>query len=293
LPGQWFQVLTEDGTEGFCFSYRMRVFEHDGGKLASSAIAVAEIAADPDLDMLLSRAWTPEAYFTMVNRRRIDLEELSQRWHFDPGQETGVARIRVQDIDQSFEYTGIVSTGNRSWRFEGTNLSMQLRSNTTLAVQFAGGGESLRTLIFTALSVNVDDLIMQETVRRERLFEAIYNHGPAFTSNNFGTITLNRDASFTWTGFGLLIPQYISPNTSGSGTIAMDIFLGDALQDGYDGAFSLRFLGGRETVLRCMYSTDEQGLRMEIVPESNITGVTVMNRTATPMVMYFFRDAGL
>ncbi|MDR2103355.1 MAG: SH3 domain-containing protein, partial [Treponema sp.] len=35
LPGDWYQVLTEDGSTGYCFSYRLRLFEHTGGPLAA------------------------------------------------------------------------------------------------------------------------------------------------------------------------------------------------------------------------------------------------------------------
>ncbi|MDR1802701.1 MAG: SH3 domain-containing protein, partial [Treponema sp.] len=135
LPGEWFRVLTENGTTGFCFSYRLKVFEHAGGVLAA-VVSDQQDVDDPDLDRLLARRWSPESYGTMVNTRRYDLEELSYRWSFDPGQDTGIARINVRDLDLSFQYSTIRSTGTQSWRFEGTQLQMDLRSENTLAVQF-------------------------------------------------------------------------------------------------------------------------------------------------------------
>jgi hypothetical protein len=292
LPGGWFQVLTEDGTIGFCFSYRLRLFEHTDGQLAASVASIAEVVDDPDLDMLLSRSWSHEAYLTMVNTRRINLDALSHRWRFDPGYETGVARIIAPGIDRSFQYTSIIPDGRRAWRFEGSTLTMQLRSDTTLAVQFLEGSGVTRTLLFVALAVNVDDLIIQETVRRETLFETIFAQGPAFTSSNFGTITFTEGGAFTWRGFDLLVPQYISETAEGRGTVSMDLFLAGALQSHYDGAFTLRFAGGT-TVLRCIYSLDNQGFRLEIVPETSMDGVNVARRAASPMVMFFFRDTGV
>jgi hypothetical protein len=295
LPGEWYRILTEDGTIGFCFSYRLNFFEYAGGPLAASVPVIHEILADPDLDMLMSRTWSHESYSAMINQRRLNLNDLSNRWHFDPGQDTGTARIYAPGIDRSFFYTSIRPDGQRAWRFEGSNLLMQLRSDTTLAVQYLETSGSMRTLLFVSLPVDVNDLIIQETTRQERLYEAIYNQGPVFTSNNYGTITFNEDGSFSWIGYDLLVPMHISENASGDGTVSMDLFLAPELEHRYNGAFTMSFrnLNNRITIMRCMFSLDNQGFRIEIVPETSIDGITVTQRAASPMVMYFFKDEGL
>ena len=296
LPGDWYRVLTEDGSIGYCFSYRLKLFEHSGGQLAASIPVLETVVDDPDLDMLLSKVWSPESYSTMINNRRISIDELSRHWRFDPGQETGIARINVPGLDTSFSYTSIRPDGQRAWRFDGANLSMHLRSDTTLAVQFSEGGGIMRTLLFVSLPIDVDDLIMQESTRRAMLFDTIYSQGPVFSSNNYGTITFSENGSFTWRGFNLLVPQYISETAEGNGTVSMDMFLSAELEDRFDGAFTMCFINpnGREAaLLRCIYSLDDQGYRIEIVPESSIDDLTVVRRAVSPMVMYFFRDTGL
>jgi hypothetical protein len=35
LPGEWLKVLTDDGSSGYCFSYRLKLFEHTGDSLSS------------------------------------------------------------------------------------------------------------------------------------------------------------------------------------------------------------------------------------------------------------------
>jgi len=295
LPGDWYRVLTEDGSIGYCFSYRLKLFEHTGGPLAASVPAAAESssAADPELDMLFSKVWSAELYASMAESKKINLEAFARHWRFDPGQETGVARVYAPGIDRSFSYTAIRPEGQRVWRFEETNLRMQLRSDTTLAVQFTEGGGSMRTLLFVALPTAVDDLIIQENARRERLYNAIYHQGPVFTSNNYGTIVFREDGTFSWKGFDLLVPQLIPESTGGDGTIFMDLFLDTELEDRYTGAFTLRFLGnggGEAAVLRCMYALDNQGFRIEIAPETTIEDNTVIRRAASPMVLYFFKD---
>ena len=293
LPGRWYRVLTEDGTAGYAFSYRLRLFEHTGGPLVAPELAADAGFMGSDLDLLLSRTWRPESYLSMISSGRIDLDELSRRWHFNPGRENNVAQVVVPGVNRSFPFASIVPTGGRAWRFDGTSLSVQLRSDTTLAVQFTEGGGSLRTLNFVSLPVDIDDIIAAEMARRASLYNEILRHGPVFTSSNFGTIAFGANGSFTWSGFDLLVPQHIPRAALGSGTVSMDLFLSPAFENSHSGAFSMRFAGGdgREVAtLRSMYSIDSQGFRLEIVPEASLDGVTVARRSASPMVLFFFAD---
>lgn len=298
LPGEWYQVLTEDGTTGYCFSYRLTFFEHEGGPLAISR-ASEEKVEDPDLDLVLSKTWSPDWYGAMVSSRKIDLEDLSRKWYFSPGQDSGLAHIYLPAVDKIFSYTAIRPLGNRSWRFEGAPLQMSLRSDTTLAVQYTESGGTPRTLLFVALSMDVEDLIIQETERRAALFQTIYTQGPVFSSANYGTLSFSEEGKFSWTGYERLVPQVIPPLTAGTGQVVMGLFLAASLEDRYNGAFSFRF-GGIETAggaaeaggtVHFMYTLDSQGLRMEYVSPENIEGVTVTRRAASPMVIYFFRAA--
>jgi hypothetical protein len=293
LPGSWYRVMAEDGSTGYCFSYRLKLFEHYGGPLAA-AVTEEEEADDPDLEMVLAKTWSPEAYQAMAAGGRVDLEELSKKWRFDPGQETGVARIYMPDADISFNYTRIQSAGARSWRFSGTSLQMSLRRDTLLSVQFTDQGGALRSLLFAALPVDIDDLIAQETNRREALFGNILAGGPSYTSSNYGSLSFTENGRFNWTGNILLIPRIIPAAALGSGTAAMDLFLHKDLQSQYDGAFTLRFDGvnGGRIPVRFMYSLDTQGFRLEYAPDTSMDGNTVLRRASSPMVIYFFRTEG-
>jgi hypothetical protein len=296
LPGAWYQVLTEDGTTGYCFSYRLSFFEHGGGPLAITRTEEEE--EDPDLDMVLSKTWSPDWYGAMVSSRKIDLEDLSKQWRFSPGQDSGIAHIYLPDLDRTFSYTGIRAQGNRSWLFEGAPLQMSLRSDTTLAVQYIEDGGTPRTLLFIALSMDVKDLIIQETERRAALFQTVYTGGPVFASANYGTLSFSEGERFSWTGYDRLVPRIIPPSASETGKVVMGLFLADSLGNRYGGAFSLTFDGINKGAseaggtVHFLYSMDKQGLRMEYVSPEDIEGVTVTRRAASPMVIYFFKIAG-
>jgi hypothetical protein len=157
-----------------------------------------------------------------------------------------------------------------------------------LAVQFTESNGLLKTLLFVALPSKVDDIILQESARREELYRSIYEHGNEFINNSYGTIVFQEDGRFTWTGNSLLVPQIIPASALGSGTLDMRLFLADSLSDRYTGAFTLNFnaIGGTSPV-DFMYSLDSQGLRIEHVPQTSLDGITVVRRASSPMVIFF------
>jgi hypothetical protein len=293
LPGDWFKVLTHSGITGYCFSFRLKIFNHYDGPIQAVHGSLVEAAPDPDLDLVLSRKWSPDLYLQMINTRRIDIHELEKNYRFDPGQDSGIAKIILPGIEMEFIYEGIIPDGERAWFFEGTSLQMNLRTNTTLAVQYLEGTGLRRTLMFAALSADVDDLIMQENARRESQYAAIFNQGPLFTSNNYGSITFTHTGGFIWTGFDLLIPHVIPFDTRGEGHVDMDLFITPSFEERYNGACTFRFTDGSRLILRFMYNLDNQGLRLEVLPDFAVEDITVTRRESSPMVLYFFRDSSI
>ncbi|MDR0643912.1 MAG: SH3 domain-containing protein [Treponema sp.] len=292
LPGNWYHVLTENGTFGYCFSYRLKLFDYAGGFMEIAQIEEEE-EEDTELETVLSKKWYPESYKQMVDSEKIDLDMLSQRWGFYPGEDSGTARVFLKDIendiiiDKTFKYTGIKKIGSRIWTFEGATLQMELRP-TTLAVQYSEKGSAFRTWLFVNLASDVDDIILKENARRSSLFRRIYDKGPVFSSANYGTLTFNPNGSFVWTGFDMLTPAIIPSSVSGTGRVVIRLFLPDSLKSQYDGALSLAFNGAKNPV-NFLYKLENQGFRIEYVPPSNIEEVTVTHRDASPTVIYFFR----
>ena len=290
LPGEWYRILTEDGTAGFCFSYRLKLFEHGSETLADAA--PPEKREDPDLDRVLSADWSPEWYGTMVSSGKLDLGELEKQWRFIPGEDSGTARLYLPGIDKTYPYTGIESTGSRSWRFTGSPLEMSLRSDTLLAVQYNDAAGAARTQLFVTLPSKVNDLVIQETERRSALFQHMFDQGPVFVSANYGTLTLLAEEQFSWTGYDLLSGQIIPPSVLGRGSVTMGLYLDYTLEDRYDGALALNFsgIGGPPVPVYFLYIVDDQGFHIEYVPPENVEGAAVVRRAANPLVIYFFKS---
>ncbi|MCL2442789.1 MAG: SH3 domain-containing protein [Treponema sp.] len=291
LPGDWYKVMTHDGVIGFCFSYRLRIFNQNEEPVHLFSSTQREHVADPLLESVLTKKWSPESYLQMVNLRRINIQHMERKYRFDPGHEIGIARIILPNLERQFSYGRIISEGERSWSFYGTTLQMTLRQNNTLAVQFTDEDGTRHAYLFASLPTDVDDILLQEKARRESQYLTIHNLGPIYSSNNYGTITLLRTGGFTWTGYDLLVPHIIPAETKGTGQINMDLYISPFLSDRYNGAFSLQFNDVRDYTLYFLYGFSNQGLNLEIVPVSNIDDITVTQRAASPVVLYFYRDS--
>ena len=292
LPGDWYKVMTIDGVTGYCFSYRLRIFNQNEEPVNISPNTQRNTIADPNLEMILSKKWSPESYLDMINSKRIDIQHLEKKYLFDPGQEVGTARIVLPDLERKFTYERISPDGDRQWIFEGTNLQMILRQNNTLTVQFHEGGGARRTLTFVSLPNEIEDIIIQEKARRDHQYMTIYNNGPVFTSNNYGTITLLQSGGFTWKGYDLLVPQVIPSETNGTGRINMDLYITGSLEERYNGAFTFQFTDIRINNTICfLYGLENQSLRLEVIPDFGIDSNVVMRRSPSPTVLYFYRDS--
>jgi hypothetical protein len=291
LPGEWYRVLTEDGIQGYCFSYRLKLFEHGPDARKVTPAAVEEEPEDPALELVLSKTWSPDWYGTMTASGRIDLEDLAKQWRFSPGHDLGLAHLYFPGIDRTFSYTSIRSMGNQNWHFEGAPLEITLRSDSSLELRYDESGGAQKILRLVSLPADVDDLVVQETERRKALFLNLYDRGPVFYSANYGTLSFLEDGQFTWTDYYLLNSRIIPPAVLGSGAVSMGLYLDPSLEDRYDGAFSLLFrgIGNPGAVVHFMYTLDEQGFRIEYVPPENLDGVTIIRRGTAPLVIYFFK----
>jgi hypothetical protein len=282
LPGAWYEVLTEDGTTGYCFSYRLRLFQWTGGPLEAQSKAVAQAAPldNSAIDAILAEAWYPDTYGAMVDSGEIDVEALLKDYRFMPGQDLGLARIYTEGLDKTFSYTGLKPGASpASWQFEGSSLMLTERSPTTIALQYNEDNGIAKTLLFVTLPRPLDDIIVQECARRASIFNALASQASVYTSANYGTLTLtpnpeaagmtpapNTDSTetmpapaeesgqaawntlqtenkFSWQGYSLLVPSVIPVTSLGTGRVDMGLYIDDSLKANFNGAFAFDFAG--------------------------------------------------
>jgi len=288
LEGNWFKVLTQSGSIGYCFSYRLRMFEHGSGPLGTAATQ-AEAGEDKDLDLILSRIWYPESYGVMINSGRLDLDALSKNYSFTTGIANRRARIHLEKGDAEFRYRKITKTGDRSWTFEDTTLNVTLGSESKLEVRWEDENNIKQSEIFITLPVSVENIVNQEKEKRQNRYQSIYNQGPLFVSSNYGSLVFNTNGSFNWEDIDTLPEGMLPASVLGSGQVDLEYSLAGEMADRYSGALALRFnaVSGSDAALIFAYTLDNQGLRMEYVPREYVPSRTVSRRAPSPFVIFF------
>jgi hypothetical protein len=294
LPGEWFRVLTQDGTKGYCFSYRLRVFNQSVWNSAVAENSGGGVrVVDSDLERLLALSWVSEDYSAELESGRPDLDDIKKNWSFTVSEDSGTAHVFTRDYDLTFHFNAIVRNGEYTWNFEGSPL--QLRSDGSSRIELAwqdSRNVTVRTY-FVNLSTSLQDIIAQEEMRRDALFKAVFEAGPVFSSANYGTFTLTEDSRFTWTNNDKLVPVIIPEFALSAGSVKMDVYLGEALLRRYNGALTLAFdtLNGEGTSVRFLYAEDEitGGIRLEYLPPSSLQKNTAVRRAATPFILHFYQ----
>jgi len=289
LEGDWFKVLTQSGSTGYCFSFRLRMFEQTTGPAGTPGEVKAGATEDRDLELVLGRIWYPESYKNMINSGRLNLDTLSKNYSFIPGFSEGKARIRLESGEVEFPYKKITKTANRTWSFEGTPLVVTLRTESMLEARWEDSNKASQTGTFVTLPVPVEQIVAQEKEKRQNKFQALYNLGPEYNSANYGTLTLKTNGSFTWDGIENLPEGMLSNTIIGTGRMDLDYTLAGEMAERYTGAMALRFnaVSGSGASLIFAYTLDNQGLRMEYIPREYVPSRTVSRRDSTPFTIFF------
>ena len=81
LPGEWFKILMNDGTQGWCFSYNLALFQMDknGEQIGGEVVETSE-EVDTRFDELIKNSWYPDYYSTLISSGNIDLSRLSANY---------------------------------------------------------------------------------------------------------------------------------------------------------------------------------------------------------------------
>ncbi len=284
LEGDWLEVMTDDGTVGWSFSYNLNLYDERGG--SGVADDSGANATDPVLEGLLSRSWYPDHYRAMIANNRIDLSRISASWGFFTGQDSGVARIENENGVTSFTYSAILKNNDNSYRFEGSSLTVQVRREDSILVQYTDSFGMPQVAYFTALDTTPDLIIAAEQERRSALLDGIRSFGPEFTSGNYGVLQFLEGGKFLWSGYQLLSPSIIPARSGAGGIVDQRYFIGEQVAGGYTGVLSFKFESTSGWV-HFLYTAGSDGIRLEHVSDSNIRDSVVVSRNMTPTVLFF------
>ncbi|AEH40211.1 conserved hypothetical protein [Treponema paraluiscuniculi Cuniculi A] len=284
LEGDWFKVMTEDGTTGWCFSHGLSLFDERESR--PTVRETDDLARDRDLQHVLNSAWYPEYYRTMVEQRRIDLEKMASGWGLFVGEKKGLARIELPDAHYAFPYSRLVKTGSNGYLFDGSSLSIYVRDAHTLAAQFTDEAGRLRIERFVTLEKTPEEIIAEEQLRRSALLEHVCTPGLRLHSEIYGTLSFTERNVFTWTGARALSPALIPAGAGSTGRVALRCFIDQSLKSEYEGVLSFDFDSAQEWV-HFLYLRTPGGLKLEHIDSTHLKDATVLRRSVSPVVLYF------
>ena len=287
MAGEWLRVLTNGGTQGWCFSYNLELFRTDGegGAPGAESEAGGE-TADAAILQLPGKNWYPESFQGMIQAKRIDPAKMSERYRFVLDTEAQRVGITLENTALSWTYTGISKSADGMYHFVGTPVALRVRGADEIAVQFAGADGKQRAQTFIALDEDIAQLVQEERARRVKELERVRMLGPSFVSSNYGRLQFMEGGAFFWSGYQLLVPTIIAQSAGNGGTVGVQYFISNALKNSYDGILSFRFSGMTKDV-HFLYKLTDDGLRLEDATHAQIANGVVTGRGTSPLVIFF------
>jgi hypothetical protein len=280
----WYRVLTEDGTEGFCYGHYLPVFDSRGNPEAEAA----ELSArDPLLEKLVTETWRPEYFREMVKAGRIDLVRFNGEYGFFPDREKKEFRLVTPAYRMSFAYQEAENLGASRYRFPGTDLRIQMQSGERIVLSYYRGSQLIST-VYILFDEPIDEIIAAEKERRGALFESFRERGNVLTSNAYGSIRLGDGMQFRWQDFGRLADRIFLRPVAGSGSVDFPYFLSPALASQYEGVVTFRFAEYNEKEgTSFLYTFEPAGVRLVWLRPEEIADLEAAREPFSPLILYF------
>ena len=286
LEGDWYKILTDDGTQGWCFSYNLKLYEADiNGKPLGGEVIVVEEEKDERWETVLNGVWYPEEFKSMIDSKAIDLTRLHPSYRFKIDLETKKVILNTTSIHESWDFDGYTKTDDREYTLKGISLKIIYRNSAYIVLRYTDASGKPQDLNFVTLAENVSDIVNAEKTRRMQEYMQIFTHGPIFSSTSYGKIEFMEDGAFKWTGFKLLVPSIIDAGTKSTGSAQIKYSLSKDLAASYDGILTMKFDGMNREV-NFLYKLDGGALRMEDTTGANFSGTQIKSRGVSPVIIY-------
>ncbi len=282
----WYQVLTDDGYEGFCFGQYLRAFAAEGDPEAQAAKLMTQ---DPQLDHLLSTTWRPEYFLDMMRKGRIDLARFRTDVGLFPEPENSAVLLVTPSYSLSFEYKGVEKAGAGRYLFTGTELRVTFADSdeSRVVVSYLYKGRQF-SVPYYAVTENLDELIAREQDRRRAIYDQLAARGRILQSTTYGTIELQDGQRFRWTGLGGFAARISARASTGSGTVDFPYFAAKALAGSYQGVITFRFDGDAEGEgTSFLFNLENRGIRLALLRPQDIVEQEATGTDISPLILFF------
>ena len=287
LEGDWFRILTSDGTQGWCFSYNLSLFQTDAeGKQIGGDLIQEEIEVDEKQTKIENTIWYPDYFRTLIKSGNIDLTRIHPSYNFDIDVENNKVVFNSNSIHKNWQYEGLKKTGDNEYEITNVPITIVYKRADYIVIRYTDESGKPTDYNYVAIEENLQEIVDAEKERRNTAFTKVYEHGPIFASSNYGTLELKSDGSFIWKNFKLLVPSVIPAGTKNVGFFTERYALSKNLKENYDGILTFKF-DGLSKEINFLYKLEDGALRMEDATGSEIDGNLVKTRSSSPLILYF------
>jgi hypothetical protein len=281
----WYEVLTDDGYTGFCFGTFLRSFTSPQAQ--AKAKMQQMLADDPVLDSLLSEVWRPEYYADMIRTGRIDFAKLTSDIGLFPDRQAGQWKLVLPGFSATYRFDRTENPGPGVYTFPPSPLRIVVYPESRLEVSYPRDDKTTRT-VFISVKDDVDEVITAERERRKELLDTFLSRGHVLKSTAFGTIEIQDDGTFRWTGFSRVPAGVFLRPVAGGGRADFPCRLAKTLEGSYEGTVSFVFdeySSSEQTVFA--YVFDPAGVQLTRIAPADIEDLEVKRVGSSPLVMYF------
>lgn len=289
LEGDWYRILTDDGTQGWCFSYNLNLYDVIGSDVTSGAFAEeTEEEDDTAYQTVLSKVWYPDYFRTMIDSNTIDLTMLHPSYKFSIDEENKKVSLNTAAIHQVWDYEGYSKSDDYEYTLKNVPIIIVYKNSGFIVLRYTDESGKPQDLDFVSISDNIEEIVAAEKDRRSNAYMQIWAHGPVFQSDSYGKIELNEDGSFRWSSFKLLVPSVIPAGTKNVGVASVKYSLSKSLSESYDGVLTFKFDGVADDI-NFLYKIEDGGLRMEDTVGAEYKGNQIISRGTSPVRIFFKR----
>ena len=287
LEGDWYRILTSDGTQGWCFSYNLNIYETDeNGEQIGGEKLEEEDQEDNYYNSILNKAWYPDSFSTMISSGNIDITKLHPSYNFTIDTTSNKVSLNMSGIHESWDYTGYKKTDEFQYTLNDIPIIIVYKKATFIVVRYTDDSGKPQELNLVTLSEDINAIVAAEKQRRADAYEKVASSTGELSSTSYGNLSFNEDGTFKWSGYKLLVPSVISAGAKNAGTCNVKYAVGKALAGSYDGVLSFKFEGTTDEV-NFLYKLENDGLRLEDATDATFNGILVTARSSSPLILYF------
>ena len=287
LEGDWYRILTKDGTQGWCFSYNLNLYETDeNGEQVGGEKIEEEEEEDNYYNSILNKAWYPDSFSTMISSGNIDITKLHSSYNFTIDTVNNKVNLNMSGIHESWDYTGYTKTDDYEYTLNDIPIIIVGKKSTFIVVRYTDESGKPQELNLVTLAEDINAIVAAEKQRRADAYKKVASSTGNLSSSSYGDLSFNSDGTFKWTGFKLLVPSIISSSAKNAGTCSVKYAVSKDLAATYDGVLTFKFEGSTDEV-NFLYKLESDGLRLEDATSATYNGILVTARGSSPLILYF------